>query len=103
MKSAVILVLTLLLVPWVSTYAQAGPRPSTACSSHKNVVSILWKRWAEKSVSVGVTSNGRLLEVFVNRSTGSWSVVLTWSRTHSCIIESGWNWRDPILVDETET
>ena len=103
MRFTAILVLCLLLVPWVGTYAQVGPRPSIACNSHETVVSILWKKWGEKSISVGVTSNGRLLEVFVNKSTGSWSVVITWSRGHSRVTESGWNWRGPIPIEEWET
>ncbi len=104
MRAATLLVLILLLVPWVSRHAWTQQWPEkSACSSYETVVSVLWKKWHEKSISVGVTSSGRLLEVFVNRSTGSWSVVITQSSTRSCVVESGWNWRDPALVEEEET
>lgn len=80
-----------------SVAAQEPPPPLThaqpLCGKRAEFVSQLKTRYAEKPVSVGLASNGVMIEVFASR-TGSFTILVTRPEGVSCMVTSGDNWQD---------
>ncbi len=77
--------------PQPQVQAQARMRP--VCGQRSTFVSQLKDRFAEKPVSVGLASNGVIVEVFAANS-GSFSILVTRPEGISCLVTSGENWQD---------
>ncbi|MCH7864963.1 MAG: hypothetical protein IIC56_07100 [Proteobacteria bacterium] len=79
---------------FISTAAAAQP----VCGSHGTVSENLKKGYAEAPVSMGVTMNGAVIEVFASEK-GTWTLVITQPNGMSCLIAAGLDWESlPTLV-----
>ncbi len=80
--------------------AEAG---TIYCGARPDVVELLASDFREQPSSVGVTGDGRLLEVLTNEDGATWSIVLTDSRGQSCIVATGEGWQnrkvDPVMLE----
>ncbi len=80
--------------------AQAG---TIYCGARPDVVELLASDFREQPSSVGVTGDGRLLEVLTNEDATTWSILLTDSRGQSCIVATGEGWQnrkvDPAMLE----
>ncbi|MFP6749374.1 MAG: hypothetical protein VCD66_17485 [Alphaproteobacteria bacterium] len=70
--------------------AQAQQVP---CGERDKNLSKLGKDYAEQPVSVGLSSNGTLVEVLASKS-GSWTMIVTQPDGGSCVIATGQSWED---------
>ncbi len=63
------------------------------CDNRSELVTHLDLKYHEVLTGTGVTSDGRLLEVFASKE-GSWTALVTRPDGHSCIIAHGedWDW-----------
>lgn len=61
------------------------------CGSHQSVSEKLKKSYTETPVSMGVTTTGGIIEVFVSPE-GSWTLVVTQPNGMSCLIAAGQDW-----------
>jgi len=52
----------------------------------------LAQRYAETRVARGLSSNGRMIEVFASGDGATWTMVVTTPQGHSCIVASGEGW-----------
>ncbi len=75
-------------------YAQTPP----SCSTHEAIAAGLLAQYQETPVSIGVTSNGRLVEVFASPDGSTWTVVVTQPGGQACVTASGENWRNIKLI-----
>ncbi len=66
-----------------------SPRGAVACGEHAALVAALTERYEERQVSIGLQNNGRLLEVFASKRTGTWTILSTQANGKSCIIAVG--------------
>lgn len=66
----------------------AAPRP-IACADHGEVVDALTGQYDERRVSIGLQTNGDLLEVFASGRTGTWTILSTRTDGVSCIVAVG--------------
>jgi hypothetical protein len=74
--------------------ARGGLVPHQACNSHDKLVEMLGRGYAEAPSALGLQANGPLLEVFVSRKSGSWTIVSTRPDRISCIVAAGQYWQE---------
>ncbi len=86
-----IAVLGALLIGWgaFSSSAQA----QTMCGERRAVVANLEQTYSEAPVSIGLASNGAVIEVLASPS-GSFTIVLTQPNGLSCVMAAGENWEN---------
>ncbi|MEM9716685.1 MAG: hypothetical protein AAF826_09225 [Pseudomonadota bacterium] len=59
------------------------------CGPRENIIKVLNERYKESLQSTGYDGANRRLEIFANSKTGSWSLVVSISPKHACIMASG--------------
>ena len=86
-----IAVLGALLIGWgaFSSSAQA----QTMCGERRAVVANLEQTYSEAPVSIGLASNGAVIEVLASPS-GSFTIILTQPNGLSCVMAAGENWEN---------
>ncbi len=70
------------------------------CGERRDFIDQLKKQHDEKRAVFGLTSNGRLIEVFVGPS-GSWTILTSDPTGISCVLDSGEGWR-PVAPPQDE-
>lgn len=88
-----VVALLLLLTIVSPTHAQE------VCMRRDDLADVLYDKYGEVPVGRGLTTNGRLLEIFASLK-GSWTLVLTWPSKVSCIYKVGQDWSE---IAPTET
>jgi len=61
------------------------------CGERNKVVANLEKTYSETPVSMGLESNGGVIEILASPS-GSFTIILTWPNGVSCVMAAGENW-----------
>ncbi len=80
-----------LVLAAVPLHAQAAePSP---CGPRKQVVSQLEAKFGEEPVAIGVSDNGRLIEILAGKAGGTFTVILTSPQGVSCIVLTGGDWQ----------
>src|SRR5437588_12325563 len=70
------------------TLSYAGEQP---CSERKQIVEFLGRAHGEFLVGRGISSGGRMVEIFAS-GVGSWSVIWSSPSGTSCLVASGEGW-----------
>ena len=63
------------------------------CAERRAVVENLEQTYSEAPVSMGLASNGAVIEVLASPS-GSFTIILTQPNGLSCVMAAGENWED---------
>lgn len=63
------------------------------CGRHDEVATSLAREFGEAVVAQGVTSDGRLTEIWTNPKTGSWTVTTTLPNGMTCLRDAGFEFR----------
>ncbi|MBC8267681.1 MAG: hypothetical protein H8E36_02940 [Rhodospirillaceae bacterium] len=87
-KSLFVLIAALIVFNALPTIGQA----QTVCGSRAEFVKKLQKGYAEKPVSVGLASNGSMIEIFASEN-GTFSIVITQPSGNTCLVAAGDNWQ----------
>ncbi|MGI9419995.1 MAG: hypothetical protein ACR2RA_19395, partial [Geminicoccaceae bacterium] len=76
---------------------------SMRCVAHDKMVERLGAQLAEAPVSIGLGSDGKLLELFTTDDGATWTLVQTMPQGFSCIVAAGrfWHSRTPNADDPT--
>ena len=75
--------------------ATAPPAPvQLPCFSHAEVARQLKATYHEAPVSLGLQSNGNLLQVFHAPASGTWTIVSTSPQGMACILAAGRDWEN---------
>ncbi len=80
---------TILLALFVAFPALA----QTQCGARDSIVASLEDRYSEVPVSMGLASNGAMIEVFASE-TGSFTIIITQPNGVSCMVAAGAYWED---------
>ena len=91
------IVFYLSLMSWTA-YAQGG----AVCSDRDKIRNHLGDRYAEYVIAVGLSNNGKMLEVYSSES-GSWTIVVVDPYGEACVVASGEAWavqRPPVLEED---
>ena len=83
MVALICFVLTALIILARAATAQ------TTCAPHAAIVSGLLATYGETVRSLGVTSNGTVVEVFASDETGTWTIVITPPGAPTCMVSAG--------------
>ncbi len=62
------------------------------CSDYKEIVRQLGARYQEVPVSIGLQSNGHLLQVFSSPRTGTWTILSVAPDGTGCVLAAGRSW-----------
>lgn len=83
-----------LATPWVrpASANPAMPPARVPCHSYNDIVGQLDKRYAEAPISIGMQSNGNMLQVFANQERDSWTILSVSPKGVGCILAAGNNW-----------
>lgn len=85
-----------LLVALATTAAAAqGPSvpPRLPCHDYQKLAETLSKRYGETPVSLGLQTNGHVLQVFTSPASGSWTILSVAPSGIGCIVAAGQGWQ----------
>lgn len=82
-----------------TTAAAETPNPRLPCSDYREVKRQLGAKYEEAPVSIGLQTNGNLLQVFASTRSGSWTIVSTSPSGKACIIAAGQRWESLPVVN----
>lgn len=88
-KTIVAATLAALAVAMLATDASA----QLACGKRTEVLQHLSDKYQETPVSIGLSSNGGVLEVLTAPTGGSWTILITMPNSVSCMVAAGENWQ----------
>ena len=63
------------------------------CGDRDDFINHLKRKYGEALVGHGLTAGGVLIELLVNRATGTWSILMTGANMPTCMTSSGDGWR----------
>jgi hypothetical protein len=80
----------------IAIVAASSPAASETegCSARAEIVNYLSSEIQEAPVAIGMTNDGRLLEILSSRAGGSWTMLVTLPNGISCPVAAGENWQD---------
>ena len=79
--------------------AQATP-PKDAFTDRDSAVSHLSSAYRERTVALGLASNGGVLEILTNEAGTTWSIIVTTPDGVSCMVATGEHW-EPVQPIKT--
>lgn len=88
--------LILLVLGFLALEPSVASAQQPPCGQRTTIVEWLEKQFDEKRAGIGISLEGRLVEIFTSGS-GSWTVLMTFPGGPTCLILSGENWH-PIKV-----
>lgn len=62
------------------------------CHDYAQIAETLGKRYGEAPVSLGLQSNGNVLQVFTSSESGSWTILSVAPSGVGCIVAAGKSW-----------
>lgn len=71
-------------------------RSQVICGDRSEIVKRLQSGYEEKPVSLGIASNGSMVEVFASEN-GTFSILTTRPGGNSCLVAAGDNWQNAPL------
>jgi hypothetical protein len=74
-----------------------GAAPADAqskCKARDSVIKLLGDKYQEAPVAIGVTSNGKLVEVLSSDTGETWTILITSPEGVSCLVAAGEGWRE---------
>ena len=86
------------LVAGLALFAAAGSstadaaQPKNACAEREAAVSHLSSKYRERTMALGLASNGGVLEILTNEAGTTWSIIVTTPDGISCMVASGEHW-----------
>ncbi len=84
-------ILGALLIGWSAFLPSAQAQP--ICGERRALVATLEKTYSETPVSVGLASNGAIIEIFAS-PTGTFTIILTRPNGLTCVMAAGESWQD---------
>ena len=91
MKAAIMAAAITLLGACSSMPAAAQGAP--VCMPRSDILAALKDRHAERPVAMGVTDDGRLIEITAGDGGQTWTILVTAPRGPSCVVADGEAWR----------
>ena len=98
--SVVVYALASVLVAIVPLVASAAMASHTICAERRQIVENLKKNYGERTIYVGLASNGTVIETLASPS-GSFTVILTRPDGYSCIMAAGEDFEPRPTIPDT--
>jgi hypothetical protein len=74
--------------------AQPPPDARPPCYDYREVVRQLGATYQEAPASLGLQSNGNVLQVFTSARSGSWTIVSVLPDGFACVLAAGQDWEE---------
>ncbi len=71
----------------------SGVRADITCGLHHDIVAQLAGQYQERPVAIGISDNGRLLQVLSSADGATWTVIVTTPQGISCVLATGQSWQ----------
>ena len=71
-----------------------------ACAPREIIVQAMKEAYGESQIGIGLMNSKTILELWVSKTTGSWTIIRTNPEGWTCVITSGISWRS-ITPDTT--
>jgi len=71
----------------------AGAVQAEACGPHDAVAAMLKRDYGETAQVQAVAQDGRLMEIYANAATGSWTAIMTKPDGTACVVAGGKQYR----------
>lgn len=78
-----------LLTGTLALLAGTAHAQSNSCGTHDLVVERLASGYGESRQSIGMASDGNVVEVFASEETGTWTITVTAPGGPTCLVASG--------------
>ena len=65
----------------------------SVCGARDDFVDHLAQRHDEAPAAMGLSSNGKMIEVLTNSATGTWTIIVTNADGSACVIAAGEAWQ----------
>ena len=62
---------------------------SPQCGERSKIVAFLSGKHKEQQAAIGLSKEGRLMEIWSNKRSNSFTVLMTWPNMRSCIVAAG--------------
>lgn len=72
------------------------------CHRYDEIARQLGNRYKEAPVSLGVQTNGNLLQVFASQDNGTWTILSTSPSGTTCVVAAGKSWESLKIKAEPE-
>ena len=59
------------------------------CAPRDQVVAVLAKNYGEARAGIGLNGDARVMEMFVNATTGTWTITVTLPDGQTCLVATG--------------
>ena len=82
----------LLLAAMISTVS-ASAIAASHCGPRKAIIETLAKNFEEHPIAIGLSHNGRLLEILARKDGRTWTVIATSPEGITCVLDTGEEWR----------
>ncbi len=90
----------LVMVPLGAT---AQEDESMQCAERGGILEVLNSEYNEIARAIGLVSEEAVLEVFVSKESGTWTVLVTDPEGFSCVLAAGEDWQEmPLATDQPE-
>jgi hypothetical protein len=83
---------TLLLAAVISTVG-ASAATASQCGPRTVIIELLAKNFEERPVAIGLSRNGRLLEILAREDGRTWTVIATSPQGVTCVLDAGEEWQ----------
>lgn len=94
LPSLLCLVAGLIVVASAQAQAQLPSVPARLpCHDYHKIAETLGKRYGEQPVSLGMQTNGHVLQVFTSAESGSWTILSVAPSGIGCIVAAGQGWQ----------
>ncbi len=88
-------VIALFAALYIGLTAHSALAQQVPCGDRAKAVAHLEKNYSETPVSIGLASNGAVVEVFASEA-GTFTIVMTYPNGLSCMIAAGENWENVV-------
>jgi hypothetical protein len=78
-----------LVVPLIASQVAAQTVPLAQCGPRDAMSAMLAERYGEAMIFEGLERRGSILTLWVNRDTGSWTMIATGPDRQSCMLANG--------------
>jgi hypothetical protein len=75
----------------IGSFAPFGSvaQAQSVCGSRESIIAQLKQKYGETRKSVGLQQGRGVVEIFASEETGSWTILVTDTRGHSCLMAAG--------------
>ena len=87
-----IIIIALFISMWAVVVYTHDAAAQTVCGERSEIVEKLKKGYAESPISIGLASNGSIIEIFASEQ-GTFSIVISQPGGNSCMVAAGENWQ----------